>query len=44
MKKTWRGLDVYPPIDDELKLVHTSQGEFTLASGRVLDANSNTTE
>jgi hypothetical protein len=31
MKKTWRGLDVYPPIDDELKLVHTNQGEFTLA-------------
>ena len=31
MKKTWRGLDVYPPTDDDLKLVHTAQGEFTLA-------------
>jgi len=35
MKKTWRGLDVYPPTDEDLKLVHTTQGETTLA--RYLD-------
>jgi len=35
MKKTWRGSEVLPPIDDELKLVKTYQGDIALA--RYLD-------
>lgn len=35
MKKTWRGLDVYPPNDDDLKLVHTIDGYIAFA--RYLD-------
>ena len=35
MKKTWRGEDVFPPTDDDIKLVYTQKGEITLA--RFLD-------
>lgn len=31
MKKTWRGDDVLPPQDDDLKLVKTYTGEVALA-------------
>jgi 2-phospho-L-lactate transferase/gluconeogenesis factor (CofD/UPF0052 family) len=31
MKKTWRGSDVLPPTDDDLKLVINHNAETTLA-------------
>lgn len=35
MKKTWRGSEVYPPSDDDIKLVATYEGKISLA--RYLD-------
>jgi hypothetical protein len=35
MKKTWRGSEVYPPNDEDIKLVATYEGKISLA--RYLD-------